>query len=80
MKGRLQKNIKTAIFIAPDRIFIPFGLVILLNLKVKVFLNLEIPSLKRDFIWYQQVFFLTFVYLELLNQMNGQSLYVEKLI
>ena len=38
MKGQLAKNIKTMIFIAPDQIFVTFGLVILLNLKVKILL------------------------------------------
>ena len=39
MKQQLAKNIKTTIFIAPDRTLVTVGLVILLNLKVKVLLN-----------------------------------------
>ena len=89
MKGRLAKNIKTTIFIAPDQVFVTFGLVILLNLKVKVLLNCANCICQKRFHMIFASTFLTFVYLELLYQMNGlylellyqmNEIYIEKLI
>ena len=40
MKGRLTKNIKTTIYIAPGRIFVTFGLVIFIKFESKSYLKL----------------------------------------
>ena len=80
MKQQLAKNIKTTIFIAPDRILVTVGFVILLNLKVKVLLNCANCISQKRFHMISASIFLTFVHLELLYQIYGLSLYVEKLI
>ena len=71
------KNIKTTIYIAQNQIFVTFGLIILLNLKVNVLLNCTNCISERYDIC---KVFLTFVYVELLHQMTGLSLCVEKFI
>ena len=72
----LGENIKTIIYIAQNQIFVTFALVILLNLKVNVLLNCANRISRYDIC----KVFLTFVYVELLHQMTGLSLCVEKLI
>ena len=71
------KNIKTTIYIAQNQIFVTFGLIILLNLKVNVLLNCTNCISERYDIC---KVFLTFVFVELLHQMTGLSLCVEKFI
>ena len=71
------ENIKTTIYIAQNQIFVTFGLIILLNLKVNVLLNCTNSSSERYNIC---KVFLPFVYVELLHQMTGLSLCVEKFI
>ena len=71
------ENIKTTIYIAQNQIFVTFGLIILLNLKVNVLLNCTNCISERYDIC---KVFLTLVYVELLHQMTGLSLCVEKFI
>ena len=71
------ENIKTTIYIAQNQIFVTFGLIILLNLKVNVLLNCTNCISERYDIC---KVFLTFFYVELLHQMTGLSLCVEKFI
>ena len=80
MMGRLTKNIKITIFIAQSRIFFTFGLVSLLNLKVNVLLNCANCNSQKKFQMISARLFLTFVSVDLLHQITGLSLYVEKLV
>ena len=80
MMGRLTENIKITIFIAQNGIFFTFGLVNLLNLKVNVLLNCANSNSQKKFQMISARLFLTFVSVDLLHQMTGLSLYVEKLV
>ena len=80
MIGRLTKNIKITIFIAQNRLFYTFGLVNLLNLKVNVLLNCANCNSQKKFQMISTRLFLTFVSVDLLHQMSGLSLYLEKLV
>ena len=80
MMGRLMKNIKITIVVAQNEISFTFGLVNLLNLKVNVLLNCENCNSQKKFQMISARLILTFVSVDLLHQMTGLSLYVEKLI
>ena len=77
---RLTKNTKITIFIAQNRTFFTFGLVNLLNLRVNVLLNCANCNSQKKFQMISARLFLTFVSVDLLHQMTGLSLNVEKLV
>ena len=78
--GRLMENIKTTIFIARNQVFVTFGLVNLLNLKVNVLLNCTNCNFQKKFQMISARLFLRFVSVDLLHQMTGISPYIEKLV
>ena len=78
MKG--QKTSKQQFILQQVEFSLLLDLSFLLNLKVKVILNCANFISQKRFYMISASVFLTFVYLELLYQMNGLSLYVEKLI
>ena len=80
MLARQTKNIKKTIFIAQNRIFFTFGLVSLLNLKVNVLLNCANCNSQKKFHVISSRLFLSFVSMDLLHQMTGLLMYVEKLV